>query len=54
MMEADYSGIHKRGYYLAAEAHHQIAQHLRIGGSVSHEEIGRADSLVRSWRLDTS
>jgi len=25
MMEADYSGIHKRGYYLAAEAHHQIA-----------------------------
>jgi hypothetical protein len=47
MLDADYSGIHKRGFYVAAEAHRRIAQGLSIGGSVSREEIGRADSLVR-------
>jgi hypothetical protein len=47
MLEADYSGIHKRGFYVAAEAHHRMTQGLSIGGSVSREEIGRADSLVR-------
>jgi hypothetical protein len=47
MLEADYSSIHKRGFYIAAEAHHRITQGLSIGGSVSREEIARADSLIK-------
>jgi hypothetical protein len=47
MLGAGYSGIKKRGFYVTVEGSHHLNAKLTLGGSVSREELDRADSLVR-------
>jgi hypothetical protein len=47
MLGSDYSGIHKRGYYLTAEVHHQLFGNVVVGGSVTREKLDRDDSLIK-------
>lgn len=44
---ADQSPVVKTGYWLTGEAWQAVGRNLTLGGSVSREEVDRADSLVR-------
>lgn len=47
MLGVDPSPIRKTGYWLTGEAWHPLSRNLTLGGSVSREEVGREDSLVK-------
>ena len=48
MVGVPWSAIAKQGYWFSAQGHVPITPAVSLGGSVTHEEIGRADSLI-SW-----
>jgi hypothetical protein len=47
MLQFDTRPIHKRGYYVTAEGRYPLTRGSGFGGSVTREEIDRADSLVK-------
>ena len=47
MLGVDQHAIQKQGYYVTAEAWCPIGSKVKIGGSVTKEELAREDSLVR-------
>lgn len=49
MLGVDRKAIHKIGYYVTAEAWLPVTDDISAGGSVSREEIDRADSLVKHF-----
>ena len=48
MVGVNWSAITKQGYWFSAQSHVPLTPALTLGGSVTHEEIDRADSLI-SW-----
>lgn len=47
MLGVDPEPIHKSGYWIGVEAAHQFRPGLVVGGSLTREEIDRADSLIK-------
>jgi hypothetical protein len=52
MIGVDQSPIKKTGYWFTGEIWYPISRELKIGGSVSREEVDRADSLVKYMALN--
>ena len=47
LLGVDTEPIHKSGYWFGVEAAHPLRSNLVVGGSVTREEIDRADSLIK-------